>query len=297
MSTGDLCVLEVALNGTTTKDLNPNVPRSPHEIAADGLRCVEAGASIVHNHTEDSMWSPPSRVHDPAPYIEAWTPILSSNPDVLTYPTMASGGAGVRIAARWDHHEQLVEAGVVGMGLVDPGSVSLGLLAEDGLPMAVDLVYVNTFADARYMVEGCARLGLAPSISIFDPSFLRVALAFDHAGALPPGALIKLYFGGERWPFGLPPTGASLDAYLAMLDRTSLPWSVAVLGGDVIGCGLAALALERGGHLRVGLEDYAGERSPSNMELVMQAAELISNRGRHVATPTETLQLLRIPSR
>jgi 3-keto-5-aminohexanoate cleavage enzyme len=51
---------------------------------------------------------------------------------------------------------------------------------------------------------------LAPSISIFDPSFLRIALAFHDAGALPRGTLIKLYFGGKRLPFGLPPTRASL---------------------------------------------------------------------------------------
>jgi hypothetical protein len=52
----------------------------------------------------------------------------------------------------------------------------------------------------------------------------------------------------------LPPTRAALDAYLEMLDGASLPWAVAVIGGDVIASGLARLALERGGHLRVGLE-------------------------------------------
>jgi uncharacterized protein (DUF849 family) len=81
-----------------------------------------------------------------------------------------------------------------------------------------------------------------------------------------------------------------------MLDGTSLPWSVAVLGGDVVGCGLATLALERGGHVRVGLEDYAGEKTPSNEALVEQAVELISTEGRRVATPAETLELLGIPS-
>jgi 3-keto-5-aminohexanoate cleavage enzyme len=82
-----------------------------------------------------------------------------------------------------------------------------------------------------------------------------------------------------------------------MLDGTSLSSSVAVLGGDVIGSGLAALALERGGHLRVGLEDYAGDAEPSNLQLVARAVELISSHGRRVATPTETLELLDIPRR
>ena len=87
--------------------------------------------------------------------------------------------------------------------------------------------------------------------------------------------------------FGLPPTLPSLEAYLAMLDSTRLAWSVAVLGGDVVGCGLAALALERGGHIRVGLVDYAGPRAPSNVELVAGAAALITASDRRVATAAE----------
>lgn len=289
-------MIEVALNGVTQKEANPNVPRAPGEIAEDGLRCVAAGASIVHSHTDDTVWHPPSGIHAAEPYIEAWRPIVSAHPDVLTYPTMGSGGPGVAVADRWRHHEQLVDAGLLRLGLVDPGSVSLGFLEESGLPMSLDLVYVNTFADARYMVDGCARLGLAPSISIFDPSFLRVAIAFHEADALPQGAIVKLYFGGPRAPFGLPPTRASLDAYLAMLAGTGLPWSVAVLGGDVIGCGLAEEALARGGHLRVGLEDYAGEGAPTNVELVERAAELVERNGRSVATPRDAQELLSIPA-
>lgn len=295
MSGADRCIVEVALNGITAKQANPNVPRAPAEVAEDALRCVEAGASIIHNHTDDSLWDPPDGVHAAEPYIEAWTPVLAAHPDVLTYPTMGSGGPGISIKARWGHHQRLLGTGVLRIGLVDPGSVSLGWLDHQGLPMPLDFVYVNTFADARYMVESCARLRLAPSVSIFDPSFLRVALAFHHAGALPPGAMIKLYFGGERLPFGLPATRASLDAYLAMLDGTGLPWSVAVLGGDLVGCGLAEHALERGGHVRIGLEDYAGERKPTNVELVERVAALIERGGRRVATARETEDLLGIP--
>src|SRR6185437_15919956 len=56
-----------------------------------------------------------------------------------------------------------------------------------------------------------------------------------------------------------------LEAYLELLEPSGLPWSVAVLGGDVVGCGLAELAIRRGGHVRVGLEDYAGPGEPSTL--------------------------------
>jgi uncharacterized protein (DUF849 family) len=290
------CVIEVALNGATTKAANPNVPRTPAEITADALACIEAGATIVHNHNDEPLVTPDG-VHSPAPYIAAWRPIVHAHPDVLLYATMASGGPGIAIETRWSHQVALAQTGLARMGLVDPGSVSLGPLDDAGVPAASDVVYVNTFADTRYMVERCAALGLAPSISIFDPSFLRVALAFHTAGALPPGGIVKLYFGGDAFPFGLPPTATSLDAYLAMLAGTGLPWSVAVLGGDVVGCGLARAALERGGHVRVGLEDYAGDGTPANADLVRGLARLVEDSGGTVATAAEANAILGIAPR
>ncbi len=121
------------------------------------------------------------------------------------------------------------------------------------------------------MFARSAALRAAPSISIFEPGFLRTALTLHRHGRVPPGAIVKLYFGGSL-EFGLPPTERGLDAYLELLEPSGLPWSVAVLGGDVVGCGLARLALERGGHVRVGLEDFHdGARTPGNVELLDEA--------------------------
>jgi uncharacterized protein (DUF849 family) len=180
------------------------------------------------------------------------------------------------------------------MALVDPGSVSLGPLDADGLPAAIDLVYQNTFADVRYMMDVCRARRLGAHISIFEPGFLRVALAYHAARRLPMGVKIQLYFGGPALPFGLPPTAASLDAYLDMLDRSglpTLPWMVGVLGGDVSRT-LAELAVARGGHVRVGLEDYAGPNQPRNAELVGDIVRMAQRMGRPVATPAQAAAML-----
>ena len=95
--------------------------------------------------------------------------------------------------------------------------------------------------------------------------------------------------------FGLPPTRAALDAYLDMLDGSALPWAVAVIGGDVVDSGMAKLALERGGHLRVGLEDYAGARRPRNIELVEEAVALARAVGRPVASCAQAAAMLGLP--
>jgi uncharacterized protein (DUF849 family) len=82
-----------------------------------------------------------------------------------------------------------------------------------------------------------------------------------------------------------------------MLEPSGLPWSVAVLGGDVVACGLAEHAIRRGGHVRVGLEDYAGPDEPANAELVRGVVGLVERLGHTPATITETRAILGVPPR
>lgn len=287
-------IIEAAVNGATPKRRNPHVPRSVDEIVASACACIEAGAAIVHNHNDDAVVGGAGGRHATEPYAEAWQRVLDRYPAVLLYPTMAGGGPHTAIEERYRHIEELDDAGLTRMGLIDPGSVNLGGLDADGVPAATTGVYQNTYADVRYMTDCCRSRSLAPSVSIFDPSFLRLALAYHAAGRLPAGAMIKLYFGGGKPGFGLPPTRPSLEAYLAMLEGTGLPWSVATLGGDVT-AGLAQLAIERGGHVRVGLEDYDGPRQPRNEELVAEVVKLAQAAGRTIADPTEAATMLGVP--
>ena len=286
----DPIVIEAALNGVTMPRANPHVPRSVPEIVASACACLEAGASIVHHHADDGLLD---GRHAAEPYRAAWREILARHPDAILYPTMGGGGAHTDAVERYRHVEELDDARLIRMALVDPGSFSVGPLDEDGLPLAIDVVYQNTFADVRHMVDVCTGRGLGVHVSVFEPGFLRVALAYHRAGRLPP-AKIQLYFGGDGLVFGLPPTRASLDAYLAMLDGTGLPWMVGVVGGDVAST-IAGEAITRGGHVRVGLEDHAGPGTPRNEELVAEIVEMAAREGRPVATPAEAARILRLP--
>jgi 3-keto-5-aminohexanoate cleavage enzyme len=292
-------IIEAAINGITTKERNPNTPRLPDEIAADALRCFEAGAAIVHNHVDVFMVEGEVAAER---YLEGWRPVLAQRPDALLYPTT---NVGPDVKGAYAHIAPLATSGCLRISLCDPGSVNLGGLDADGLP-AGGIVYANSFEDIRYQLELCARHRLGPSMAIYEPGFLRTALLWWGAGRLPAGAMIKLYFGGDGGylvtehggvPFGLPPTAAALAAYLELLDGCDLPWSVAVFGGDVVGSGLARLALQHGGHLHVGLEDYAGDRGQSNEELVTEAVALAAEVGRPIASCAEAAQILNLPER
>src|SRR5205823_4451754 len=124
-----------------------------------------------------------------------------------------------------------------------------------------------------------------------------------HAGGhLAPGALVKFYFSGNTGylapgqpTFSAPPIPEALALYCAMLGDTDLPWAVTVLGGDIIDTPIASLALEQGGHIRVGIEDHAD--AESNVASVQRAVDLAEKAGRCVAAPAEAADLLRLPTR
>jgi uncharacterized protein (DUF849 family) len=292
-------IIEAAINGVTNKVRNPHVPCTPEEIADDALECLEAGAAIVHNHIDALTLDGPAYAER---QLDGWRPIFEKRPDAILYPTVAVAGT---IEQRFAHVPILAESCAMRMSVLDPGSVNFGGLAEDGLPGGpIDFVYVNTFSDIRHEVALCERYGLGPSISIFEPGVLRAALAYHRTGRLPKGAFIKLYFGGghdylggagEGVSFGLPPTPASLDAYLGMLEGCDVPWCVAVVGGDAMKSGIVRHAIERGGHVRVGLEDHAGGRQPSNAALVREVVAAARESGRPVASCTESARLLGLP--
>lgn len=281
-------IIECAINGATSKATNPHVPVEPSEITADVLACIEAGAAIIHNHIDRYGITVEQAA---ARYLEAWRPVLAARPDALLYPTIHFG-EGFSIS--YEHLIPLAAAGLR-VGLADPGSVNLGGTDAAGIPTG-NLVYSNSFDTIARAFEICHQAGLGPSLAIYEPGFLRTTLAWWRAGRLPRGAMIKLYFSTELGylgaPFGLPPTERALEAYLELLDGCDIPWAVSVVGGDLCASPVAKLALERGGHLHLGLEFYRGDRTPTNVELVEEAVDLSGRFGRPVASPDEAAQIL-----
>ena len=158
------------------------------------------------------------------------------------------------------HVEPLVDKAGLRIGLVDPGSVNMTWADADGLPAAER---PRVREHGRGDPLGVRGVRSSPSRAEHLDLRAHVAqphLAFHRAGKLPPGAMIKLYFGGpygyfargEGVSFGLPPTVKAVDAYVEVLEGSNLPWSVSALGGDILATPAARHALELGGTSRSG---------------------------------------------
>jgi uncharacterized protein (DUF849 family) len=290
MKTERPVIIEAAINGVTTRDRNPHVPQEPDEIAQDALECIHAGAAIIHHHIDLVGISEAEAAER---YLEAWRPVLRERPDALIYPTIHTGPP-----LSYEHQIFLARSGLARIGLVDPGSLNLGGTGHDGVP-AGGFVYSNSFDTIARAFQICAEHRLGPNMAIYEPGFLRTVMAWWRAGRLSSGAMIKLYFSADVGylgaPFGLPPTVTGLDAYLEILGDAHLPWAISLVGGDLVASKLARVALERGGHLHVGIEFYGGDRQPTNVELVTEGVKLCSDMGFSPATPDEAAFILRLP--
>jgi len=283
-------IIEAAINGATKKDANPNVPISPEEIADDALACLEAGASVIHAHC-DPPGGPDDEVAER--YLAGFRPVWQQRPDALLYPTINFGAGGLSFG-----HLPLLAKEGLRLGLLDPGSVNLGRLGDDGLPTSA-FVYATSFDRIKEVFAMHGDLGLGPSLAIYEPGFLRTTMAYWRAGKLPRGTMIKLYLAEDRGlmggPFGLPVTEKGLDAYLEILGDCDVPWAVSAVGGDIVRSPVARLAIERGGHLHLGLEFYGGDRTPTNVELVREAVALCESVGRPVASSKDAAEILGLP--
>jgi 3-keto-5-aminohexanoate cleavage enzyme len=264
--------------------------RNADGTVATANECLAAGARIIHYHhdfrlnAEDSL----------AEMIAISKGILAEHPAAVLYPDFIKARTH---AEKITHFIPLASAGMIGLLPVDPGSVMFGGYDDEGRPVTATR-FGTTFDDAKEAVAVSVETGIGLSIGVYEPGNLRFALAHAAAGTLPPGSMVKLYFGGTHSiydlgrpapNFGLPPTKASLDAYLGMLEDTGIAWSAGVIGGPVLDTPLARYALERGGHLRIGTEDAAGLSPATDREMVEAAVALANEVGRPLATSADQL--------
>ena len=78
-------ILEVAINGSTTKKVNPTAAGDAgRNRDSRRLKCLDAGATIVHAHTNKPM----EDVDEAAQvYVDAFTPVREKHPHAILYPT------------------------------------------------------------------------------------------------------------------------------------------------------------------------------------------------------------------
>ncbi len=288
--------LEVALNGPWSRSRQPHIPVLADEIFDDAMRCVDAGASILHFHAYDPVTGRQRDDFDIyAPIIER----IRSRADVICYPTIPFAGsvdapAPLAPAQRFHAVEKLLHAGLIEWAVVDPGSTNISHYADIQVGKE-GFVYANPESHIRHGLALAQRHGITPSYAIYEPGFMRLGAALHKAYPGTPVPIYRLMF-SDHIAFGFPPAGWALDVYLKLLalEAPGAPWMVAGLGVEIEP--LIGAAVARGGHVRVGLEDAPMGCALGNQALTERARRLITAAGGALATTSEVRAVLKAAS-
>lgn len=280
--------IEAALNGAWGRERQPAIPIAVEEIIADGVAAVKAGAAIVHLHAYDVATG---RQKDDwqiyAPIIEG----IRAKVDAIVYPTLPITGSGYagelrNARERYVHLEELAKRGLAEWGVIDPGSAVFTRFDQVARGEA-GYTYYNPDDHFYEGMRIAAAYGVRPSYAIYEGGCTRLGAAKAKAMPRVPVPVYRFMF-AEEFCFGFPPREQYLDAHLALLGELDpgAPWMIAGLGVDIRP--LIAPAVERGGHIRVGLEDRPWGVRETNRALVEEAVRLVRAAGGEPATASET---------
>jgi 3-keto-5-aminohexanoate cleavage enzyme len=268
--------------------------QSTQQMIAEGISCVEAGATIIHHH-HDFGAEPDVATQQ---LIDVALGIRTKYPHTLIYPNYLKGRT---LPEQFAYLDPMAQAGALGMIAFDPGFTTFGRFDENGLP-SISIRAGFSYPDCDWIVRYAQKHEAPLSIGLYEPGQLRWTLAYAKAGMFPAGSMLKIYFGGDHLidqdrvkglSFGPFPFSDGLDLYLKMLGDVALPWIVSLQGDAILDSPIANYTLERGGHLRVGVEDAAGTTQLSNAGTVEAAVKLGRNCGREVISGADAVAYLK----
>jgi uncharacterized protein (DUF849 family) len=150
--------------------------------------------------------------------------------------------------------------------------------------------YVNTTGTLKYFAETLARIGTKPYLQIWNIPMLRWATAFEAAGLVKQPLFMSLLLSDTDFLGVHPASVKGLNAFLDFLpENVAVEWTSMVGGADIMP--MAETILLRGGHISVGLGDYAYP-GLTNAQVAERIVRLADRLGIEVATPAEARQML-----
>ena len=305
MATPRKVIITCAVTGSIhTPSMSPYLPVTPKEIADAAVAAAEAGAAIVHLHARDPVDGRPTQ--DPK-WFREFAPNIAKRSDVVINFT-TGGAATMTIEERLQPALQLKPE----VASLNMGSMNFGLYPmlkryqefkhpweREYLAGSEDRVFKNTFKDIAYILTSCAENGTRFEIECYDIGHLYTAAHFLDRGLVQPPLFIQSVFGILGGIGGHPDDVEHMKRTADRLFGDLYHWSV--LGAGRNQMPIAKMSAERGGHVRVGLEDSLwighGKLAESNAAQVSAARAIIEGMGLAVATPDDARRLLQLKGR
>lgn len=264
----------------------PYIPYTAEEIAEEGLRAVNAGASVLHIHARQDNGAP---AYDVESYRRIDEAVRKKTPNVII--NYSTGAIGISNEERI--HQ--IDALKPDMAALNMGSMNYAIYSKKAKQFYHDFVFQNPFKDIKFFLERMKAAGTRPEMEVFDNGHINNAMPLIDMGLVPKPYTFSFVMGVLG---GIPISTENL-----LHQSRSVPpgshWQVIGIGRKQ--WALIAVAPTIGGHVRAGLEDNFylpnGEMAKSNGELIDAAATLIRMVGTEPATIEEAREIMEMPYR
>ncbi|MEC9484588.1 MAG: 3-keto-5-aminohexanoate cleavage protein [Candidatus Izemoplasma sp.] len=267
-------VITAAICGAeVTKDDNPYVPYTTRELAEEAYLAKQAGASIIHLHVREDDGTP---TQSKERFEEAIIAIKKRCGDIIIQPS-TGGAVGMtndeRLAPIALHPE---------MCTLDCGTVNFG----------GNEFFKNTESDIIYFAEKIYANNIMPELECFGKMHLDHILKLHKEGIIKSPLHFSFVLGTRAGQ-----QGTERDfTFLTQSLPAEATYTITGIGKYELS--LAELAIQDGGHVRVGLEDNIylkkGELAKGNQELVEAVVKLAHKHNRPIATVEEARHILRL---
>ena len=264
-------IINAALTGMVPRKRHtPHVPVSVEEIIEQGVRCVRAGASILHLHARDPEENPTWKASVYARIIEG---IRKECPLAILCVTTSG-----REHNEFEKRSEVLE--LDGSAKPDMASLTLGSLNFPDKPS------INTPEMIMKLASRMQEKGIKQELEIFDTGMINTAKYLCRKGLLSPPHYFNILLGS------IYSTQAGMTdlTYLVQLLPPNELWAGGGIGIFQLVVNVASIVM--GGHVRVGIEDniwfdYAKTRLATNEEMILRIRGIAREFGRELATPLE----------
>lgn len=278
-------IITASLTGVLARrEQCPYIPYTPQEIAAEGKRAVDAGASILHIHARQNDGLP---AYDIETYRQIGIEVRKLCPDVII--NYSTGAVGLSREERIHH----ITALKPDMAALNMGSMNYGIYSSKTKEFYHDFVFQNPFGDIKFYLEKMKEAGTVPEMEVFDNGHINNANPLIDMGLLQKPYFFSFVMGVLG---GIPISTRNLLHQAASVPPGS-NWQVIGIGRKQWQAIAAAITID--GNIRAGLEDNfylpSGEMAKSNGELIEAAAGLVRMLGKEVASISEARAILNKP--
>jgi 3-keto-5-aminohexanoate cleavage enzyme len=278
------CIITAAVTGGeyVSKSTTPHVPSTTEEIVGEVVRCVEAGASIVHLHAKDPVTGEPHS-GDPNPVLREYVKRIREEVDVVINVTTGGGRVG-NPPDVWD--DLVRERCGLGSEMMSLNMGTMNRWAEH----PTGLIFLNTVDMIERWCGFMVEAGIKPEHEVYDTGMINVCRQLASKMIVPEPLHVQFVMVGRT---GFLPTPKTLVYSLDQLPK-SWTWSVCALGRHEIP--MVTVAMAMGGHVRVGFEDNIylryGELASSNAQLVEKVVNIAGELDRSIASPDDARKML-----